>query len=83
MEEDYGLGADEPIDDRWDDEHPDPFPNLDGHPYVHLSKTGSYWITPTKQVDGKTMLWYSICSHHRAHNTECETCQVGSWHEGG
>ena len=38
-----------------------------------------YFLMPMMLKDGKMFSWYSICSAHRSHDSECGMCQAGSW----
>ena len=54
-------------EDDLPDEH-----NLDTHPY---------FLVPIMLQHEKMFMWYSVCSKHRSHNSECPMCNAGSWYE--
>ena len=45
----------------------------------YILSNHTYFLAPIKLEDGKMFMWYSICSAHRSHDTECNMCQAGSW----
>lgn len=46
--------------------------NLKNHPH---------FLAPLMLKDGKMWMWYSICSAHQGHDTECGLCHAGSWNQ--
>lgn len=39
------------------------------------------FLVPMMLKDGKILVWYSICSRHRSHDSNCGLCNSGSWVE--
>jgi hypothetical protein len=50
----------------------------DPHPEYILANH-PHFLVPLMLKDEKMWMWYSICSAHRSHDTECNMCQAGSW----